>query len=115
MNTHHKAVFTTNREEPDDTTGQHRPVRLKPLPQDFQTELVQASERRQVRASEGSVRHVEVFRMDSVRTSILGIPPRLPRHRHAVPYTLICDEPDKLAITYRAAIVLAACTTWSRI
>jgi hypothetical protein len=41
-----------------------------------EVELVEAAELGQVRASEpcmrGSVRHVEVFRMDSVRTSILG-------------------------------------------
>ena len=49
----------------------------------------------------GSVRHVEVFRMGSVRTSILGRPRRLPRHRRAGHlrddgYILICEEPRKL-------------------
>jgi hypothetical protein len=45
----------------DDTAGQHRPVRFELLPGDLQAELVQAAERRQVGAGEGSVRHVEVF------------------------------------------------------
>jgi hypothetical protein len=76
----------------DDPAGQHRTIRLEPLPGDLQAELVETGERGQVRASEGSVRHVEVFRMGSVRTSILGRPRRLPGHRRADRrYTLICE------------------------
>jgi hypothetical protein len=47
--------------------------------------------------SGGSVGHVEVFRMGSVRTSILGRPRRLPRQRRANRlYTLNCEEPVTL-------------------
>jgi hypothetical protein len=78
----------------DDPAGQHRTIGSEPLPDDLQTQLVQAGERGQVRAAEGSVRHVEVFRMGSVRTSILGGPRRLSRDRRASPtYTLNCEEP----------------------
>jgi hypothetical protein len=38
------------------------------LPDHDKPELGQAAERRQVRADEGSVGHVEVFRLGSVRT-----------------------------------------------
>ncbi|RFU18807.1 hypothetical protein D0Z06_24740, partial [Geodermatophilus marinus] len=42
----------------------------------------------------GSVRHVEAFRMGSVRTSIFGRPRRLSRDRRASPiYTLNYEEP----------------------
>ena len=47
----------------DDPTRQHRTIRLEVLADHLQTELVQAAERGQVRAREGSVKHVEVFRM----------------------------------------------------
>jgi len=56
----------------DDPAGQHRPTRFEPLPGGFEAELVKSAERGQVRAGEGSIAHVEVFRMGSVRTSILG-------------------------------------------
>ena len=49
----------------------HRPIRLKALPDSLEAELVESAERGQVRGREGSVEHVEVFRMGSVRTSIL--------------------------------------------
>lgn len=80
--------------ELDDAASDHRAVGLEPLPNGFETELIQSAERGQVKASEGSVVHVEVFRMGSVRTSILGRPRLLSRHRRAVSfYTLICEEP----------------------
>jgi hypothetical protein len=41
----------------DRTAGQHRPIRLQPLPDHFQAEFVQASEPGQVGTSEGSVGH----------------------------------------------------------
>ena len=69
----------------DDPARQHRPVGLKPLPDDLEAELVEAAERGQVRAGEGSVRHVEVFRMGGVGTSIIGRPRPLPGHRRADP------------------------------
>jgi len=66
----------------DDPARQHGPIRFESLAGDFKAELIEAGERVQVRAGEGNVVHVEVFRMGSVRTSILGRPRRLPRHRH---------------------------------
>jgi len=43
-----------------------------------------------------SVRHVEVFQMGSVRTSIIGRPRRLPRDRRAaLRYTVNYEEPPK--------------------
>ena len=72
------------------------PGRAQALPGDLQPELVQAAERGQVRAGEGSVRHVEVFRMGGVRTPIIGRPRPLPGHRRADHrYTLNCEEPLK--------------------
>ena len=64
-----------------------------------QAELIQAAERGQVSAAEGSVRHVEVLQMGGVGTSILGRPRHLPRDRRASrhptsDYTLNCEEPD---------------------
>jgi len=56
----------------DHPASQHRPIGLQPLPDHDETKFVQAAERRQIRVVEGSVGHVEVFRMGSVRTSILG-------------------------------------------
>ena len=64
----------------------------------MQPELIKPAERAQVSAGEAhdrdSVRHVQVFRMGSVRTSILGRPRHLSRHRRASRlYTLNCEEP----------------------
>jgi hypothetical protein len=58
----------------NDSARENRTVRLEPLPRDFKAELVEAAERGQVRTGEGSVRHVEVFQMGGIRTSILGRP-----------------------------------------
>jgi hypothetical protein len=54
----------------DDPAGQHHPIRLEALTGHHQAELVEASEGRQISTIEGSVKHVEVSRMGSVRTSI---------------------------------------------
>src|SRR5699024_644722 len=59
-----------------------------------------AGESRQVRVIEGSVNHVEVFQIGSVRTSIIGRPRPLSGYRRAHPptvrdYTLNCEEPVK--------------------
>jgi hypothetical protein len=51
-----------------------RPVGLEVLSDRFESELVEAAERSQVRGVEGSVGHVEVFRMGSVGTSIIERP-----------------------------------------
>jgi hypothetical protein len=78
----------------NDPAREDRTVRVEPLPDDFKTELVKPAERGQVRAGEGSVKHVEVFQMGSVRTSIFGRPRPLPSHRRADKrYTLNCVEP----------------------
>jgi hypothetical protein len=78
----------------EDSAGQHRRVRFQALPDHLQAERVELAERGQVRASEGSVRHVEVFRMGGVRAPILGRPRPLPGQRRADPiYTLNCEEP----------------------
>lgn len=72
----------------DNPARQHRTSGLEPLSHDFEAELVHASECGQVRASEGNVRHVEVFPMGSMRTPIIGRPRPLPGHRRAhPPYT----------------------------
>ena len=62
----------------NDLAGRHCQVGLEELPDDFEAELIEACERGQVRAREGSVKHVEAFQMGSVRTSILRRPRRLP-------------------------------------
>ena len=66
-----------------DPAGQHRPVGLPTLTNDLQAEFVQAAECTQIRAHEGSVRHVEVFRLGGAGTPIIGRPRRLPTHRRA--------------------------------
>src|SRR5699024_9423331 len=75
---------------------QHRPRGSEPLADHDQAKLLEAGEGRQVGVIEGSVEHVEVFQMASVRTSIIGRPRRLSRDRRAYStlrnYTLICEE-----------------------
>jgi hypothetical protein len=82
-----------------DPARQDRAIGLQTLADHDQAELIQAAERGQVRAAEGSVRHVEVFQMGGVGTSILGRPRHLPRDRRAShhptsDYTLNCEEPQ---------------------
>jgi hypothetical protein len=78
----------------DDSAREHRAVRFEALPDGFETEVVEPGERGQVRAGEGSLKHVEVFQMAGVRTSILRRPRPLPAHRRADHrYTLNCEEP----------------------
>jgi len=48
----------------DNPAPENRPIGLQPLPEHFEPEIIKTSERGQVRAGEGSVRHVEVFQMD---------------------------------------------------
>ena len=52
---------TGRRVRVDDPAGQHRPIRLEALPGHLQPQPIQPAERRQIRAGEGSVEHVEVF------------------------------------------------------
>ena len=94
-----RAAFTTTPATPliglDDPAGQNSTTRLEPLPGNDQAELVEPGECAQIRAGKGSVRHVEVFRMGSVRTSILWRPRPLSRDRRASNlYTVNCEEPD---------------------
>jgi len=100
----------------DDAACQHRSLRLKTLSGDFQAELVEPAERGQVGACEssaGSVRHVEVFRMGSVRTSILGRPRPLSAHRRAeTAYTLNCEEPAMFALP---VITVPLPADWARL
>ena len=82
----------------DHTTGQDGAVGFEALPGHDQVEFVESAEGGEVRTSEArprsSVRHVEVFRMVSVGTSILGRPRRLSQHQLAdLDHTLIWEEP----------------------
>ena len=78
----------------DNTALQHSPIRLKTLPHGLQAKLIKVAEHGHIRGGEGSVGHVEVFRMEGVGTSIIGRPRPLPGHRHTQPnYTLKCEEP----------------------
>jgi len=54
-------------------TRRDRTIGLEPLPDDLEAERFQTAERGQVRASEGSVTHVEVFRMGGVTTCDLTV------------------------------------------
>lgn len=58
----------------DRAAREDRTLGLKALAGDLQTEAVEAAETSQIRGPEGSVGHVEVFQMGSVRTSIFGGP-----------------------------------------
>jgi hypothetical protein len=71
------------------------------LPHNDEAELVQTAERGQVRAGEGSVGHVEVFRMGGVGTPILGRPRPSSRDRHAItrphPHLRRAPKPSRAA------------------
>ncbi|WP_186246080.1 hypothetical protein [Mycobacterium simulans] len=76
---------------------QQGPVSLNALPTHLQPELIEAAERGQIRAREGSIRHVEVFQLGVVRTPIIARPRPLPRQRRADHlYTLNYEEPFSL-------------------
>ena len=66
---------------------QDRTIGLHMLGDHHKPEVVQAAERGQVRADEGNVGHVEVFRLGGVRTPILGRPRPSSRERRADPAT----------------------------
>jgi uncharacterized membrane protein YkvA (DUF1232 family) len=66
-----------------DPARQDSSAGLEALPHDVEAELVQTSERGQVRARGGSARHVEVFRMGGVGTPIFGRPRPLLGQRRA--------------------------------
>lgn len=94
-----------------DPTLDHRPVRLDPLPDSDKPELVETAERSQVRGREGSVGHVEVFRLGSVRTSILEDLDPSPRPRRATrSYTLVYEEPLNHSTAGNIMYTCPACT-----
>jgi len=85
---------------------QHCMVCLNALARHFQAQVIQASERAQIRAIKDSIGHVEVFQMDGVGTPIIGRPRPIPGHDTPNPanntYTLKCEEPHhKPAIRMR--------------
>lgn len=57
----------------DDAACQDRSIGFESLPDDRQAKLVEPAEHGQVRAGEGGVRHVEVFRMSVVGSFIFEI------------------------------------------
>lgn len=65
-----------------ETAFEDRAFRGQVLPGALQTELVQLAEGREVRGLEGSVGHVEVFRMASAGTSNIGRPRTRERGGH---------------------------------
>ncbi len=78
----------------DNPAGEHRAIWFQELTGDLQTERVQPGERGQIRGRKSRVSHVEVFREDSVRTSIIGRPrPRSRLRRADLDYTVNCEEP----------------------
>jgi hypothetical protein len=83
----------------DDPAGEHGTVRLEALPGDHQPEFVEAAERGQVRASEGSVRHVEVFQISGLALPgfsppgwLTGQDPRRQRCRRVSPRGLAVPQ-----------------------
>jgi hypothetical protein len=70
-----------------DPTSQHRTIRLNTLTSHPQPELIEATEHAEIRAREGSVKHVEVFQLDGVRISIIGRPRPSPDDQHATAAT----------------------------
>lgn len=78
-----RAATATPRVGFGSATLEHGPVVADVLPNNFEAELVEAAEHGQVRGGEGSVGHVEVFRMASVRTPIIGGPRPTSADRHA--------------------------------
>src|ERR1700677_1204798 len=85
-----------------DAAGQHCTIRFHALPGHLKPEFIEPAKSGQVSTGQaritGSVGHVEVFLMGSVRTPILGRPRPLARQRHADRlYTLICEEPEMVS------------------
>lgn len=61
----------------------HRLIRLKALPDGFQTEFIETEERGRTGRGEDGVEHVEVFRMVDLDAQTANTPD----------YTLNCEEP----------------------
>jgi len=86
----------------DHPARQHRTIWVEPLTGDFQAEHMEAGERGQVRASEGSVGHVEVFQMRRVGTPIFGRPrPSLGDRRADPLYPLNYEQPRVVSTRQR--------------
>lgn len=78
--------------------GEDRTFGFNALASDFQPEATKTAETSQIRAREGSVGHVEVFQMGSVRTPIFGGPRPLqpaatPQPRTALPTPSFMKSP----------------------
>src|SRR5664279_116623 len=71
----------------NDAARQYRAIGREMLADHLQAEPVQTSERGQIRVGEGSVRHVGVFQIEGVGTSIIRRPRPLPPDRRADPAT----------------------------
>ena len=69
------------------TALQHRPIRPEALPDGFEAEPVEPAERGKVGSQEGTVGHVEVFRMGGVGTTIIGRPRPYPANDAPTPTT----------------------------
>jgi hypothetical protein len=54
--------------------SQHSPIGFDALTRDLQPQSIQPTKTRQIRGNKGNVRHVKVFLMDEVRTSIIERP-----------------------------------------
>ncbi|CEI49336.1 Hypothetical protein PFCIRM514_03140 [Propionibacterium freudenreichii] len=84
-----------------DATLDDRTIRLHDLPDGLKTELIESAERGQGGRGEGSVEHVEVFRMGSAGTSILvetSTPTRPPTR--SGDYTLDREEPVYMVVRH---------------
>jgi hypothetical protein len=71
----------------NDAARHRRAIGREMLADHLQAEPFQTSERGQIRVGKGSVRHVGVFQIEGVRTSIIRRPRPLPPDRRATPTT----------------------------
>ena len=86
----------------DNATLDHRPIRLEPLPDGFEAELIETAERGQIGCSEGSVEQRRGLSDGQPRNFHPGRPRPLSTNRPAHPsYTLNCEEPVAEALVFR--------------
>ena len=88
-------------------------VWLNALTRHLQPQAIQARERAQIRATKGSMRHVEVYRMDGVETPIIGRPRPLPQHDTPNPahntYTPNYEEPFNVTTSGKVICFRTSC------